>query len=106
MCSHNLNRLIGTAVVDKAFRQALLADPARAASEFNLAPEEFLLVSSIRAQDITDFAQKLDAALHLEIVPAVGPSLPLVQRREETRAFHPSFIFPDRPLALHLHAGG
>ena len=101
MCSNSLNRLIGTAMVDRAFQRSLLADPGIAATEFDLAPGEFHLVSSIRAQDIAEFAQKLDAALSLEVVPAGGPDLPLVQRRD---AVQPAGLFWERPLALHLHA--
>ncbi|MBC7224943.1 MAG: Franean1_4349 family RiPP [Anaerolineae bacterium] len=99
MCSYNLNRLIGTAMVDKAFQARLLADPGAAAQGFDLTPDEYRLVASIRASNLTEFAQKLDGALSFELVPVGGPGLAPVQSRG------PSDWAADPPLALHLHTG-
>jgi hypothetical protein len=99
MCSHNLNRLIGTAVVDKAFRARLLADPGTAAQGFDLTPDEYRLVASIRARSLAEFAQKLDGALSLELVPAGGPSL------APMHTGGPSDPLAEPPLALRLHTG-
>lgn len=105
MCSHSLNRLIGTAVVDKTFQRALLRNPAGAAQEFDLEPYEFQLVAGIRAADITEFAQKLDAALSMELVPAGGPSLSPRSYPGRISVVRPGHLPPERPLALHLHTG-
>lgn len=99
MCSYNLNRLIGTAVVDRAFRAQLLADPGTAALAFDLTPDEYRLVASIRASNLTEFAQKLDGALSFELVPAGGPSL------APMRSGGPSDFSAEPPIALHLHTG-
>ncbi len=99
MCSYNLNRLIGTAVVDRAFRARLLADPGAAAQGFDLTPDEYRLVASIRASSLTEFAQKLDGALSFELVPAGGPGL------APMHSGGPSEPLVERPLALHLHRG-
>lgn len=96
---YNLNRLIGTAVVDKAFRARLLADPGTAAQEFDLTPDEYRLVASIRAHSLAEFAQKLDGALSFELVPAGGPGL------APMRSGEPSDSSAEPPLALHLHRG-
>lgn len=54
-----LNELVGTAVVDRRFRRALLRDPRRVAIGFGLAPDEVEAVAQIRAANLDDFAQQL-----------------------------------------------
>ncbi|MGQ9459441.1 MAG: Os1348 family NHLP clan protein [Anaerolineae bacterium] len=99
MHSYNLNRLIGTAVVDKAFRARLLADPGTAAQGFDLTPEEYRLRASLRAHSLAEFAQKLDGAISYELVPANGPGL------APMHSGGPSDSLAEPPLALHLHRG-
>lgn len=99
MYSYNLNRLIGTAVVDKAFRARLLADPGLAALGFDLTPDEYRLVASIRAHNLAEFAQKLDGALSFELVPAGGPGL------APMHSGGPSESLAEPPLAFRLRTG-
>ena len=102
MCTHNLNRLIGTAVVDKDFRNKLLGDPGLSVMDFGLTPEELLAVTSVRASDIADFAQKLEAVWSMEVVPVGGPYVPMPERRREVMWTQPPDLLSGRPLALHL----
>ncbi|NLE77409.1 MAG: hypothetical protein GX605_11745, partial [Chloroflexi bacterium] len=55
MCTYNLNRLVGTAVVDREFGRRLLTDAYAAVSEFDLTAEERQLVTSVRASSIVEF---------------------------------------------------
>jgi hypothetical protein len=63
--SKEISRLISTAVVSKTFCNQLLTDPATALQSgfqgetFELLPEEEVIVLSIRATCIQDFASQL-----------------------------------------------
>lgn len=56
-----LERLIGTAVVDAEFRAGLLESPVAAASSFNLSAEELDALSSADASSLEDLAAHLYA---------------------------------------------
>ncbi len=65
-----LQHIVGAAIVDAKFRQALLSRSAAALSGFPLTFEEREAISAIRADSMQDFAQELpgwisrDAAQH------------------------------------------
>lgn len=56
-----LQAIIGTAIIDPAFRRRLLESPASIVDEFPLTPMEREAVLTIRADSLSDFATKLDA---------------------------------------------
>jgi hypothetical protein len=74
--SKNLNRLISAAVVSDRFRRLLLNDPVVALATgyngegFDLTPEEYDAVTSLRVSTIRDFAAQLLRIAHFgEIQP-------------------------------------
>lgn len=54
-----LSQVIGTAVVDDGFRQALLRNPSEALAPFDLAADELLALSRIQAQTLEQFAEQV-----------------------------------------------
>jgi hypothetical protein len=52
----NLERLIGTALVDGEFRTALLSSPATAATEFGLTDEELGVLEAANASTLEELA--------------------------------------------------
>ena len=101
MCTYNLNRLIGTAVVDREFQRQLLRDPVIATAQFELSPEEFLAVTSVRATTLPEFAQKLETIWTMEAVPALARPL-MMARGRPAAAPQPQGPALELPLALHL----
>ena len=67
-CS-DLQRLIAAAVVNREFRERLLCEPEWALSNgymgqsFSLTDQERTIVVTVRARDLTEFAQKVNQAL-------------------------------------------
>ncbi len=59
MTAEILNVLVGAAVTDGEFCQALLSNPGRTARQFGLAPEDVEVVSKIRAGSLAEFAGQL-----------------------------------------------
>ncbi len=65
MMHKGLNQLLCAATVNRRFRETLLRDPAQAVAsgylnqQFSLTPEEHRLVTSIRAQQLEDFAAQV-----------------------------------------------
>lgn len=59
MTAELLNVLVGAAVTDGEFCQALLSNPGGAARQFGLAPEDVEVVSKIRARSLAEFAGQL-----------------------------------------------
>ncbi len=59
MTAELLNVLVGAAVTDGEFCQALLSNPGRAARQFGLAPEDVEMVSKIHARSLAEFAGQL-----------------------------------------------
>lgn len=55
-----LQCIVGTAIVDPNFREELLSRPTGALGGFDLTPEEWIAVTSIRADSIQTFARELD----------------------------------------------
>jgi hypothetical protein len=56
-----LSQIIGTAVIDDGFRSMLLANPKSALAQFDLEASDLSDISSIRANSIEQFAEKLIA---------------------------------------------
>jgi len=59
MTAELLNVLVGAAVTDKDFCQALLNNPGRTARRFGLGPDEVEALSGIRALSLSEFAGQL-----------------------------------------------
>jgi hypothetical protein len=64
-----LHRLFAAAVVNSQFREKLLNEPESALANgylgqnFTLTDQEVIIIRSVRAKDLTDFAQKVNQAL-------------------------------------------
>ena len=64
-----LHRLVAAAVVNSQFREKLLCEPETALANgylgqsFSLTDQEKAIVRTVRAKDLTDFAQKVNQAL-------------------------------------------
>lgn len=64
-----LHRLFAAAVVNSQFRESLLCEPDTALAKgylgqsFSLTDQEMNIVRTVRAKDLTDFAQKVNQAL-------------------------------------------
>jgi hypothetical protein len=64
-----LHRLFAAAIVNSQFREKLLCEPELALANgylgqtFSLTDQEIAVVRTIRAKDLTDFAQKVNQAL-------------------------------------------
>lgn len=64
-----LHRLFTAAIVNSQFREKLLNEPEMALAggylgqPFTLTEQERIVISSVRARDLTDFAQKVNQAL-------------------------------------------
>ena len=64
-----LHRLFTAAIVNSQFREKLLREPETALAggylgqAFTLTDQEKTIISSVRARDLTDFAQKVNQAL-------------------------------------------
>lgn len=64
-----LHRLFAAAIVNSQFREKLLCEPETALANgymgqtFSLTDQENAVVRTIRAKDLTDFAQKVNQAL-------------------------------------------
>ncbi len=63
-------RLVGTAIVDREVRAALLRDPQQAALAFGIGPADAAKVADIRASDLQAFAQALLPRIYDEGVVA------------------------------------
>jgi hypothetical protein len=61
MAYETLQAIVGTALVDSGFRSGLLKQSWDVLSEFELTPEECEAIHSIRANDLTEFAQELNS---------------------------------------------
>jgi len=57
----NLDRLIGTAIVDRAFRASLLESPLSAAEGFDLSSDELDILRSASADTLEDLATHVHA---------------------------------------------
>ncbi|HOQ97203.1 MAG TPA: Franean1_4349 family RiPP [Anaerolineae bacterium] len=59
MTHQGLSEVIGTALVDEQFRQALLSNPGEAIASFDLASDEVNALVRIRAATLEQFAEQL-----------------------------------------------
>jgi hypothetical protein len=59
MSEHTLNDIMCLALTDSRFRQGLLSDVASVVGEFDLDAEERDILGSIKADSVTEFAQRL-----------------------------------------------
>ncbi len=55
-----LHRLIGRALTDRRFREALLRSPREAIREYALTPQERELIASLRASSLEELSRQLD----------------------------------------------
>lgn len=68
---NGLHRLFAAAVVSDQFRTTLLREPERALASgylgqtFTLTDQEKKVIESVRAENLTDFAQKVNRALKM-----------------------------------------
>jgi len=70
MTSHPIfHHLIGRALTDRRFREALLRSPREAIGEYPFTPQERELIASVRASSLEEFSRQLD-----ERGPALSPS--------------------------------
>ena len=60
MAHEALQAVVGTAIVDSAFRRSLLGQSAEVVHRFGLSPDEAEIVRSIEADNLADFAYALD----------------------------------------------
>ena len=64
-----LHRLLAAAIVNSQFRETLLSEPEMALAggylgqTFSLTDQEKTIISTVRAKNLTDFAQKVNQAL-------------------------------------------
>jgi hypothetical protein len=64
-----IHRLLAAAIVNSQFRETLLSEPEMALAggylgqTFFLTDQEKAVISTVRARDLTDFAQKVNQAL-------------------------------------------
>lgn len=63
MSPRGLQAIIGLAVTDREFREALLSQPLVALEGFDLSDEELAVVASIRAKTLERFAARLELRL-------------------------------------------
>jgi hypothetical protein len=83
--SGEISRLLAAAVINKRFRDLLLSDPARALAEgfhgetFQLTHDQKMLVLSIRADKLSDFALQLTSDQVSEKVGSSGEWVPFHQ---------------------------
>jgi len=59
MSDHTLNDIMCLALTDSRFRHGLLTDVANAVEEFDLDPEEREMLRAVKADSVTEFAQRL-----------------------------------------------
>ncbi|MFQ6057798.1 MAG: Franean1_4349 family RiPP [Anaerolineae bacterium] len=59
MSQEALQAIVGTAIIDRAFRQALLDSLEEAVAGFDLTPEELQAITSIKAESFEQFAGQL-----------------------------------------------
>lgn len=60
MSQHEIERVIGRAVTDSAFRQALIDNAREACKEYDLSEDELDALESLDAQSMMAFAGTLD----------------------------------------------
>ncbi len=63
MSEHGLQSVIGTAIVDRRFRDTLLENPLAALRGFELTVAERRLAGSIRAASLEEYAGRLEMAM-------------------------------------------
>ncbi|MGH2625967.1 MAG: DUF5317 family protein [Anaerolineales bacterium] len=81
-----LHRLIGRALTDRRFREALLRSPREAIGEYPFTPQERELIASLRATSLEEFSRQLDergpgrSAVEGRVLSVVeGPALSVVE---------------------------
>lgn len=86
MAFESLQAVIGTAVVDSEFRQALLnGSRRRVVTEFGLTTEEMNAIMSIRATTLEQFAGQLDQWIMRKLHRVEPPDLVLPVRTYSTQ---------------------
>jgi hypothetical protein len=60
MSQHEIERVIGRAATDSAFRQALMDDARKACEGFDLSEEEIQALEKLDASSLSTFAASLD----------------------------------------------
>ena len=68
MSKEAVEAIIGKAVVDSQFREALFADPERALAGYDLTGEEVAALKAIDAEEIESFAGALDERISKALI--------------------------------------
>ncbi len=102
MAFESLQAVVGTAVIDSEFRQALLnGSRRRVVTEFGLTTEEMNAIMSIRAATLEQFAGQLDQwimrKLHRVEPPELALPMGTYSTRDEVDA-HQELAPVDNPL--------
>ena len=63
MSQETMNKMIGRALIDQSYRQALLRSPRKATRRLPLTREERKLIVSVRAASLEEFSRKVTEAL-------------------------------------------
>jgi hypothetical protein len=96
MSDHLLNNIMCLALTDSKFRRGLLTDVSNVVGEFDLDAEERDILGSIKADSVTEFAQRLHAWM-VQRHGGNGWSQPSEARRlENLRVRRASVLGPTR----------
>ena len=63
MSKENVEAIIGKAIMDAAFRQALLADPEKALAGYDLTVDEKAALRTLDSETLTSMGNSLDARI-------------------------------------------
>jgi len=72
MSKETLQAVIGKAVLDSEFREALFADPDQALEGYELTEEEVAALKTIDAETMESFAGSLDERISKSIIAGAG----------------------------------
>jgi hypothetical protein len=72
MSKQALEAVIGKAVMDSEFREALFADPDKALEGYELAEEEVAALKAIDAETVESFAGTLDERISKSLIAGAG----------------------------------
>ncbi len=76
MSTQAVQTVIGRAVTDAAFRQALFADPAQALAGYDLSADELAALQALDAEQVAAFAGGLDARISKSMYGTFNPPPP------------------------------
>ncbi len=76
MSQEAVQTVIGRAVTDAAFRQALFADPAQALAGYDLSADELAALQALDAEQVAAFAGGLDPRISKSMFGIFNPPPP------------------------------